>query len=151
MIVYRIAKKKWIKDLSGTGAKITGGRWNPKGFPVLYCASTSSLAILEKLVHVDFDLLPNDLYIAEIEIPDNSIQKLRLKDLPKDWNKYPAPDKIKFLGKDWIMANKYLILQVPSAVNPNEMNFLINVDHPDSGKIKIRKNYPFEIDDRLIK
>jgi len=30
MIIYKIAKKKWIKDLSGTGAKITGGRWNPK-------------------------------------------------------------------------------------------------------------------------
>lgn len=151
MIVYRIAKKKWIEDLSGTGAKITGGRWNPKGFPVLYCASTSSLAILEKLVHVDLDLLPDDLYIAELEIPENSIKELTIKDLPKDWNKYPAPDKLKLLGKNWIMENKYLILLVPSAVNPNEMNYIINGDHPDAGKIKIRKNYPFEIDDRLIK
>lgn len=108
------------------------------------------MAILEKLVHVDFDLLPDDLYIAELEITDNSIQKLRLKDLHKDWNKYPGPDKLKMLGKDWIKANKDLILQAPSAVNPNETNFLINVDHPDAGKIKIRKIYPFEIDERLI-
>lgn len=151
MIVYRIAKKKWIKDLSGNGAKITGGRWNPKGFPVLYCASTSSLAILEKLVHVDFDLLPDDLYIAELEIPDNSIQKLRIKNLPKDWNKYPGPDKLKVLGKDWIMANKNLILQVPSAANPNETNLLINVAHQDAVKIKVKKIYPFEIDDRLMR
>lgn len=150
MIVYRIAKKKWIKDLTGTGAKITGGRWNPKGFPVLYCASTSSLAILEKLVHIDFDLLPDDLFIAEIEIPETSIQKLKPKDLSKNWNKYPGPDKLKLRGEKWITDNKYLVLQVPSAVNPNEMNYLINVDHPDANTIKIRKTYPFEIDERLM-
>ncbi|WP_373055833.1 RES family NAD+ phosphorylase [Zunongwangia sp. H14] len=151
MIVYRIAKKKWIKDLSGTGAKLTGGRWNPKGFRVLYCASSSSLAILEKLVHVDFELLPNDLYIAELEIPENSIQKLHLTDLPKNWNKYPAPDNLKLLGKNWIEQNEYLILELPSAVNPNEMNYLINVHHPDADKIKIRKTTRFVIDDRLVK
>lgn len=151
MIVYRIAKKNRIKDLSGTGAKLTGGRWNPKGFPVLYCASTSSLAILEKLVHVDFDLLPDDLYIAELEIPENSIQQIKPKDLPKDWNKYPGPDKLKMLGKNWIMESKFLILQVPSAVNPNEVNYLINLLHQDSEKIQVKKIYPFEIDDRLMK
>lgn len=48
------------------------------------------------------------------------------------------------------MENKYLILKVPSAVNPNETNYLINVDHPDVDKIKIKKTYPFEIDNRLI-
>lgn len=151
MIVYRIAKKKWVKDLSGTGAKLTGGRWNPKGYPVIYCAATSSLAILEKLVHVDFDLLPDDLYIAELEIPETSIEVLSSSDLPKTWNKYPAPDKLKMLGKNWLVQNKYLILQVPSAVNPNEMNYLINVAHPDFEKIKLIKTYPFKIDDRLLK
>jgi RES domain-containing protein len=151
MIVYRIAKKKRVKDFSGIGAKLTGGRCNPKGFSVLYCASTSSLAILEKLVHVDFDLLPDDLYIAELEIPDNSIQQLKQKDLPKDWNKYPGPDKLKMIGKNWIMEDKFLILQVPSAVNPNEVNYLINVLHQDFDKIQVKKVYPFEIDDRLRK
>ena len=151
MIAYRITKKKWIKDLSGTGAKLTGGRWNPKGFPVLYCASTSSLAILEKIVHVDFDLLPDDLFIAELELPEDSIEELTLEDLPKHWNKYPGPDILKSLGKKWLMENKYLILKVPSAVNPNEANYLINIDHTDANKIKIKKTYPFEIDNRLMK
>ncbi|MCM4156894.1 RES domain-containing protein [Gramella sp. AN32] len=151
MIVYRIAKKKWIKDLSGTGAKLTGSRWNPKGYPVIYCAATSSLAILEKLVHVDFDLLPDDLYIAELEIPDAKMEILKPSDLPKNWNKYPAPDKLKTLGKHWLIQNKHLILQVPSAVNPNEMNYLINVAHPYIDKIKLKKTYPFKIDDRLLK
>ena len=52
MIIFRISKEKWIKDLRGTGAKIAGGPWNPKEIPVLYCASTSSLAILKESVHL---------------------------------------------------------------------------------------------------
>ena len=35
MIVYRIAKEEYIEDLSGNGAKRTGGLWDPKGTPVL--------------------------------------------------------------------------------------------------------------------
>ncbi|HET8855646.1 MAG TPA: RES domain-containing protein [Salinimicrobium sp.] len=151
MIVYRIAKKKRIKDLSGTGPKLAGGRWNPKGYAVLYCASNSSLAILEKLTQVDFDLVPNDLYIAEIEIPKNSIEKIKPREMPKDWNMNPSPDNLKIIGRNWITENKNLVFQVPSAVNPNETNFLINVAHQDFHKIQIKKIYPFTFDDRLVK
>ena len=52
MIIFRLSKEQWIEDFSGTGAKIAGGRWNPKEIPVLYCASTSSLAILKESVHL---------------------------------------------------------------------------------------------------
>ena len=55
------------------------------------------------------------------------------------------------LGKNWIMESKFLILQVSSAVNPNEVNYLINVLHQDSEKIQVKKIYHFEIDDRLMK
>lgn len=151
MIVYRIAKEKWIKDLSGTGAKLTGGRWNPKGSPVLYCASTSSLAILEKLVHVEIDLLPDDLFIAELEIPENGILELSQEVLPKNWNKFPSPDSLKNFGRDWIAKNQFLILKVPSAINPHEPNYILNVQHPDFVKIRIKKTYPILFDSRLIK
>lgn len=151
MIVYRIAKEKWINDLSGIGAKLTGGRWNPKGYPILYCASTSSLAILEKLVNIDFDLLPNDLFIAELEIPDSSIQKVSKNELPKDWNQYPSPDFLKKIGKEWIEQNNFFVLEVPSAVNPHEVNFLINVKHNLANQIRVKTTYPIALDDRLNK
>lgn len=149
MIVYRIAKKKWIKDLSGIGAKMTGGRWNPKGHPVLYCASNSSLAILEKLVNIDYDLLPDDLFIAEVEVPETSIKIINQKDIGKDWNKYPSPDHLKILGKDWLEKRESLMLKVPSAVNPNESNYLINVNHPLMNQVSVLRTFPIKIDERL--
>ncbi len=151
MIVYRIAKKKWIDDLSGIGSKLTGGRWNPKGYPLLYCASNSSLAILEKLVNIDFDLLPDDLFIAEIEVPEISVKTIDKSKLDKSWNKYPSPDRLKTIGKDWIDNNESLILEVPSAVNSNESNYLINVSHEMIDKIKIVRTYSIAIDERLKK
>jgi RES domain-containing protein len=151
MILYRIAKKKWAKDLSGIGAKLSGGRWNPRGMPMLYTSANSSLAILEKLVHIDIDLLPTDLYITELEVPSNSIQKIMIKALPKNWDTYPSPDILKEIGRKFIVENKYLLLEVPSSVNANEMNYLINVDHKDFSKIKVMRNYLFKVDTRLKK
>ena len=151
MIVYRIAKKEYIEDLSGNGAKRTGGLWNPKGTPVLYCASTSSLAILEKMVSIDMDLLPDDLCIAALEIPKSKILKIPEEELPKNWNHYPSPDALKSIGKSWIELGNFCTLQIPSAVNPMESNYLINVKHPLMEKIKIKEVTPFRIDHRLSK
>jgi len=151
MIVYRIAKKEYIEDLSGNGAKRTGGRWNSKGIPVLYCASTSSLAILEKLVSIDMDLLPDDLCIAALEIPKSKILKIPEEELPKNWNHYPSPDALKSIGKSWIELGNFCTLQIPSAVNPMESNYLINVKHPLMEKIKIKEITLFRIDNRLSK
>ena len=149
MTVFRIAKEKWIRDLSGIGAELTGGRWNPKGLPLLYCASSSSLAILEKLVNIDFDLLPDDLFIAELEVPDSNILKIGLNDLTRNWNRYPSPDILKEVGSAWIEEGEYFILQVPSAVNPTEVNYLINVQHMLMDKVVIKKVYPITLDERL--
>jgi len=151
MIVYRIAKKEYIEDLSGNGAKRTGGRWNPKGIPILYCASTSSLAILEKLVSIDMDLLPEDLCIAALEIPKSKILKIPEEELPKNWNHYPSPDALKSIGKSWIELGNFCTLQIPSAVNSMESYYLINVKHPLMEKIKIKEVTPFRIDNRLSK
>jgi RES domain-containing protein len=38
-------------DLSGAGAKQTGGRWNERGLPLLYASESRALACLETVVH----------------------------------------------------------------------------------------------------
>jgi hypothetical protein len=37
--------------MSAAGARSSGGRWNNKGIPVLYCATSESLGMLELRVH----------------------------------------------------------------------------------------------------
>ncbi|HLR38131.1 MAG TPA: RES family NAD+ phosphorylase, partial [Chitinophagaceae bacterium] len=64
--LYRIAKCHYIDDLSGTGAKTYGGRWNSKGHPVIYTAGSRSLAALETLVHIPQKNIPPDLCIVTL-------------------------------------------------------------------------------------
>lgn len=151
MIVYRISKRKWAKDLSGLGAENAGGRWNPKGIPVLYTSVNSSLAILELLVHLDHDLLPDDLVITRIHIPDGSIKQISGKELPKNWRDNPAPDSLKVLGEGWAKANAHLAFRVPSAVNPLEHNYILNVKHPLFSQVSVDKSAITQLDSRLKK
>lgn len=50
------------------GAELYGGRWNKRGTPLLYCASTASLCALEILAHSAG--LPIGMVLIEIDIPD---------------------------------------------------------------------------------
>ena len=70
MQVYRLAKAKHIRDLSGAGARIAGGRWNLKGTAVLYTAESRALATVEYLVHVPIAIIPRNLRMAAIDVPD---------------------------------------------------------------------------------
>ena len=42
-------------DLSGSGAKNTGGRWNPAGMAAVYTSENISLAFHETIVHLHAD------------------------------------------------------------------------------------------------
>ncbi len=55
----------------GEGARKNPGRWNQKDIPLVYCASSLSLAALEYFVHVDSDELPDDLMAIRAELPDD--------------------------------------------------------------------------------
>ena len=152
MIVYRIAKTRHIYDLTGTGARLFGGRWNHKGIGMIYTSETRSLASLEFLVHVTHAIFPTDLSIASIKIPDSvSSKEILIADLPDNWNKYPAPLKLADIGTRWALSNETLLLRVPSVVVPHEFNILINPSHPDITKISILKVEQYKFDDRLLR
>ena len=86
MIVYRLTNGEFVNDLSGTGAKLYGGRWNSIGFPALYTTEHISLAVLEVLVHIKSYRRPLDYYLVTIELPEKekyiTIDQQKLK---KNW------------------------------------------------------------------
>ncbi len=151
MRIYRIAKQKYIKDLTGIGAKTVGGRWNPKGVAVLYASTTAALSALEVLAHLPAAYFPDDMMMASIEVPDRLITAVEISSLPDNWNKTPAPIEVQNFSMNWITEEKYLGLKVPSTIIPQEQNLLINPMHSDFSKIKLLTIEPFSFDTRLLK
>src|SRR6187431_27969 len=148
MIVYRISNSLYSSDLSGTGAKLNGARWNSKGIPMLYTTEYISLALLEMLVHTQFTDYAIGLDLVYIQFPDNAdIKEITLPKLKANW--IEDDDYTKFMGDEFIKSKLHLILKVPSAVVQEEHNFIINPVHADFKKIKISKTKSFRPDKRL--
>ncbi len=151
MNVFRIAKTQNIKDLSGTGARIYGGRWNHKGTGIIYTSESISLATVEYLVHVPLSIAPTNLSLATLQIPDKIIpNEIINPDLPVNWRDYPAPSKLAELGSNWARTKGSLLLRVPSVVVGYEFNILINPLHPDMKHVTILQVESYKADKRLF-
>lgn len=148
MIIYRLAMERFSMDMSGTGAKLMGGRWNSKGVPVLYTTENISLSVLEILVNTERQHIPQTYQLLKLNIPDSvsytTILKVKLKEQWKD-----DFEHTQWIGNEFLKQNKILILKVPSAVVDEEYNFLFNPGHPDFKKLKILSVNKFSFDKRL--
>ena len=87
---WRITRKKYLDDaFTGEGAKLWGGRWNPVGYPAVYCAENLSLAILELIVHLEDDNDINSFAAIPVSFSPKLVQSLPKSKLPKTWNNLP--------------------------------------------------------------
>ena len=150
--LFRISTSEHISDITGTGARIYGGRWNHAGYPVVYTSGSRSLAALEFLVHVPMALAPENLSIAEINIQQNvKRESIKERRLPSSWRDYPAPEKLATIGTTWIKSKSSLLLDIPSAIVDKEVNTLINPLHPDLKHVSVVIIEKFSFDSRLFK
>ena len=150
MIVYRLSKAKYANDLTGKGAEMCGGRWNSKGVAVIYTSDSRALATTEIAVHTSLANIPTDYCIISIELPDNAVLELEIKDFPTDWDAIPPRLASQKFGDKFITDNDFLAFKVPSAVVEGDFNILINPRHKDIGSVKIIKVAGFGFDKRLF-
>jgi len=147
MIVYRITNSLYKDDISGSGAKIKGARWNMPGISMLYTAGSISLSALELLVHISFNDIQNFYHLLTISIPDDAAKEISADKLKTDWQE--DEDYTAFMGTGFLRNNTNLILKVPSAIITEEHNYLINPGHADFKKVKIKRSKQFIFDKRL--
>jgi len=150
MILFRIANCNYAGDLTGTGARLYGGRWNSEGKSMLYTASSRALAVLEVLVHLPPLLIPDNFCLVEIEIPEDNIYTLNPALLPPHWRDIPAPVALRQLGDEFLKKREYLVMKVPSSIVPAEYNYLINPLHPAASAVKLTNTETFSFDERLL-
>ncbi|MBK8281710.1 MAG: RES family NAD+ phosphorylase [Saprospiraceae bacterium] len=155
MECFRIAQAQYARDLTGTGARLYGGRWNSEGHRAIYAASYRSLALLEVLVHLDLNSLQERVYemaILSLSVQaSKSMTKLETKDLPALWMQPENQSLTQKLGDQFLMENLTLLLQVPSAIMPEEYNYIINPMHPLMKEVNISNIRTLNLDQRLIK
>jgi RES domain-containing protein len=150
--IWRLTRASFARTpFDGFGPARGGGRWNSRGTYVAYAASSRALAILEVLVHIDRQQAPTDYVFIEAAIPDDAVEVLDVARLPSRWQAEPPPAALRAIGDVWVRSNSALALRVPSAVVPDEANFLINPGHSGISELRIvGKPQPAMLDPRLL-
>jgi RES domain-containing protein len=100
VLVWRITRSVHAAHpLSGEGAARAGNRWNSRGVRIGYTSSSRPLAVLEMLVHVTREGIPEDVLLIPIDVPTALIAELERP--PKDWNALPFGDSGRQTGDQW--------------------------------------------------
>ncbi|XGA69735.1 RES family NAD+ phosphorylase [Duganella sp. BuS-21] len=135
MPLWRIAVEApsyTANDLSGTGAKMTGGRWNSVGTPLIYSATNIALATIETVLHIRGGGLPFNRFLVRIDVPDDVWARRKVLDpLPGGWDAVPSGMTSHTAGDAWVASGSSALLLVPSVSVPDEYNVLINPQHQD--------------------
>lgn len=150
MVLYRLAKKPYVKDLSGTGAQLYGGRWNPQGMACLYTSMHVSLALLERFVHAQGTDDMGGLMLLELWLDDGEGIVYHM-----DESRFEAGwafdfEYSKWLGQQVLSDPDILAFSVPSVIVPNERNVVVNPLAAERWALEIKKCLPFVIDERLL-
>lgn len=148
--VWRLVTRRPVNvAFTGEGAWRYGGRWNRKGIRIVYSAESRALVLLEMLVQ-DESLRARYVLIPA-EIPSGlTVETIDLNDLPANWREPKGSDALKEIGSKWAMDQKSAVMIVPSAIIPDERNYLLNSLHSDFKKIRVGKPAALVIDARLI-
>jgi RES domain-containing protein len=113
---YRVVRRAYA-DLTGEGARLYGGRFNPAGIPAVYASENIALAVLEILVHVDKVEVPEDYVVMAIRLDGRRVSRT-------------SPRQLAFVNHHSISQYRSLfyrhpVLRVPSVIVPREFNFVL--------------------------
>jgi len=138
-------------DMTGAGAKKSGGRWNRVDTPLVYSSEGIALACLETVVHLNSGGLPLNRYLIRVEIPDQVWNAAECFERGSHigWGAQPPGLVSLSFGSVWAASQRTAILVVPSAIVPEECNILINPLHSDAGRIKASKVRKWLYDPRI--
>jgi len=108
---------------------------------MLYTSSSLASALLEILVHIKRDQVPDYVWLAA-EVPDHLIESSGLTEAPPD--PYSAE-----IGTRWLETPGKVAFGVTSVIVP-EQNILLNPDHIDFIKIRWDDPVKLKVDPRLL-
>lgn len=148
MRCFRIVRPAYAPTaLSGEGAGLHGGRWNPPDWRCVYTAESRALAALEMLVHLTGKARALPDRILTIDLPDGLIAPATKP--PENWNTHPVGPPSQNHGLTWLQSNRFAAIKLPSTMIPQETHLLLNPLAPEFESIRIIENTEFRLDLQL--
>ena len=119
---------------------------------MIYTSDSRALACLENFVHRSGEGLDELFRVMIIDIPDRlKIGEIKESDLPKAWFEVKNYLLCRTIGDLWLKQGRNCVVKVPSAIIPEEFNYLINPNHPDFKQIRVIRTEAFRLDKRFSK
>ena len=150
MEIFRLTNVKYSKSLQASGK---ANRWNKEEQHVLYAGASRSLVTLESLVHLS-GVIPKTTYkmmVIKVKNPQKSIKSISSSQLSPEWRTLSGYHLNQEIGSAWYQNKNKLLLKVPSAVIPEEYNYVLNTFHPEyTSKVSIEKVEDYFWDRRLF-
>lgn len=140
---YRISRSCYAGSaadaLSGLGGVYEGGRWHSQGQRIVYTGTSAALCLLERLAHSDEWLseAAHDRVLLQVTLPSVSFLAVTAEDLDRrdpTWRTADSPI-CRRAGDRWLQRRSSCALIVPSAVSPDDLNILLNPEHPDFDRV----------------
>jgi RES domain-containing protein len=148
--LWRLYRAQYGPGLDGIGGTFADGRWHTRGELVVYFGGSAAIVVLERLAHTDPDLLPDDLRLALYEFaePVAASEAAEYGELSTDWTR--DENLTRAIGRRWRQKSTTCVLAVPSAILPEEINFVLNPQHSDSRHLRLVRERGYRFDARLI-
>ena len=153
-VVYRLCKKEFAPSTpdkaraAGKGAAYGRSHWNCKGTEAVYTSSSIALAVLEIMVNLTPPVFPN-YECWRVEVPDSTVLTIQPEALPVEWRDRPYRPSVQALGDSWLVRSS--VVAVPSAVLPQERNYLLNPHHSSYPVTSWERVKDFDFDPRLVR
>lgn len=142
--VYRLIRAARRADvLSGEGARLYGGRWNRPGAAVVYASESRALAVLETFVHLTLEARAMRFVLCTLELPARA--SVRRHGTARPPRSLAASQRI---GASWLADGTDFALVVPSAVVPQEVNYVLDVRHARFADLRVANVESFSFDER---
>jgi len=127
-----------------------GGRWNHRGYPIIYCSESISLCVLEHLTRHKPQQLTNTFVVLKVIIPEDA----GIEDFPHsaEINQYLDPTHSMLsreYGTDWLKEKRSLAFCAPSAAMMHDFNYMLNPRHELFSGVYIDEVLPLNIDPRV--
>ncbi|MCC5840033.1 MAG: RES family NAD+ phosphorylase [Opitutales bacterium] len=146
-----VAEARANAPWDGLGARRYGGRWNPVGLAAVYSAGSRALAALEILAHLPRPTPPMVFCLFEVKIPEDAVVDVTDARVLASVESPEIEQLTQNFGAAWLRAQTSVALRVPSALVPEEPNYVLNPEHRDFAHLVFgdRKNFAF--DRRLLR